>query len=244
MAGRKKGSRPLRFRGVPASMTGVVPDREDPGQEVRVSYLPPDSKEPVEALVSVDSDPRILRVTLPDHVGPGTYDGTLVLGEEERAVELEVEAAPGLRVVPEQLRIQAHPGEMVGADLVLLNTGNVSVRVRKTQAFGVFMAGGVERALHLGYIDRLEGERKRVDVIADNLARAHPGLVKMKIQEGAGEVAAGGLQELAVTFDVPAGVEPGRTYRGNWELANLVYPVTIAVLGDDGDNGADEPDVD
>lgn len=242
MAGRKKGAAPLRFRGIPASMTGVVPDRKDPAQGARVAWVPPGSKKPVEAVVSVDPDPRILRVTLPDDVDPGTYDATLYLGDdEEREVALEVEASPRLRVVPEQLRLEAHPGDMVGADLVLLNTGNVPVRLRKTQAFGVFMEGGVERALHLGYIDRLEGERKRVDVIADNLARAHPGLVKMKIQEGAGEVASGELRELAVTFDVPGGVEAGRTYRGNWELANLVFPVTIRVVGDEGD---EEPDVD
>jgi len=239
--GRTEEARLIRFRGVPASLTGVVPDRTDPGQDVGVSYVSPGSEVPVKALVSADPDPRILRVTLPDDLSPGSYDGTLTLGDEDRPAKLEVEAAPGLRVVPEQLRVQAHPGEMVGADLTLLNTGNVAVRVRKTHAFGIFMAGGLERALHLGYIDPLEGDRKRVDVIADNLARAHPGLVKMKIQEGAGEVPAGGLRELAVTLDIPAGVEPGRTYGGNWELANLVYPVTITVLGDD---GADERDVD
>lgn len=241
MARTKKGARPLRFRGIPASLTGVVPDREDPGGDVRVSLRRPGDKDALEAMVSPDPDPRILRLSLPAEVGPGTYEGTLLMGGKKRAVQVEVEAAPGLRVVPEQLRVEAHPGDMVGADLILINTGNVPVLLRGVQAFGIFMAGGVEQALHRAYVDRLEGDRKRVDVIADNLAEAHPGLVKMKIQEGAGELAAGELREVAVTLDIPAGARPGRTYGGNWELANLVYPVTITVLGEeDGEEPDDE----
>ncbi len=240
MAAKSRTTKPLRFRGVPASLTGVVPDRDDAEQEVRVSYRPSGSKEARDVMVLGDSDPRIVRLTLPDDVEPGTYEGTVMLGDEERDARLEVEAAPGLRVVPEQLRVQAHPGDLVGADLTLINTGNVPVQVRRTQVFGVFMEGGVERALHLGYVDKQKGDRRRVDVIADNLAQAHPGLVKMKISRGYGKVGAGELRELEVTLDIPSSVKAGRTYRGNWELANLVYPVTITVSA----KAEEEPDED
>ncbi|HZD03521.1 MAG TPA: hypothetical protein VE173_01345, partial [Longimicrobiales bacterium] len=159
---------------------------------------------------------------------------------KERPVELEVEAAPGLRVIPEQLRIAARPGETVDVDLVVLNHGNVPVEVRRTQAIGIFMQGGVERALHRAYVEKLEEGQRRVDVLAENLAEAHAGLVRMRLRKGYGTVGPGELRELAVSLEVPAGAGSGRTYGGNWELANLVYPVTITVLEDGGGESPEE----
>ena len=98
------------------------------------------------------------------------------------------------------------------------------------QTTGIFMEGGVERALHRAYVGRLESGQRRVDALAENLARAHGGLVKMRVQEGAGEIAPGEVRQLAVALEVPADLEGGRVYGGNWELANLVYPVTLRVL--------------
>ncbi len=217
----------------------MVPDRRDFESDVHVAYARPGEEEMVEASVSHDADPRILRLSLPADLAPGTYKGVLRYGEEERPVELEVEAAPGLRVIPEQLRVSVHPGDLVGADITVLNSGNVPIPIRAVHAFGVFMEGGVERALRLAYHDGLAEGQRRVDVIADNLAQAHPGLVKVKVQEGACEVAAGGMQSIGILLDIPATVERGRTYRGNWEVANLVYPVTITVVDDpEEDTGA------
>ena len=241
MGARKKVERPLRFRGTPVSLTGVVPDRTDPEVDVEVGYRPVGSKDEVEVAVSYDPDPRIVRLSLPARVAPGTYQGVLRLGDDERPVELEVEAAPALRVVPEQLRFEVHPGDLVGADLTLLNVGNVPVRLRTTQVFGSFMEGGVERALHQAYISSPEKEgRSRVDVLTDNLARAHPDLIRMKIREGSGDVEPGEMRELAVTLEIPADVQRGKMYRGNWEVANLVFPVTYTVL----DDGKEEPEGD
>lgn len=234
MASGTKDAPPLRFRGIPQSLTGVVPDRDDGDLDVGVSFRRPGADEPEEVAVSYDPDPRVLRLSLPSDVGPGTYAGTLRMGTGERAVELEVEAAPGLRVIPEQLRIGARPGQTVDVELVLLNHGNVPVEVRRTQAIGIFMQGGVERALHRAYVEKLEKGQRRVDVLAETLAEAHAGLVKMRLRKGYGSVAPGELRQLAASLDVPAGAAAGRTYGGNWELANLVYPVTITVL-DDGD---------
>ena len=271
MARAAAGPPPIRFRGVPASLTAVVAGGVDPlSDPVLVLKGYPKKGGSTEVPVQVDLDPRILRMSLPADVAPGAYEAVLRVasangappevekpkgsgtarkaeakakasikagdpegeaGETELPARVEVDAAPALRVIPEQLRLRAHPGDLVGTDLTLLNQGNVPVDLRRVQPFGVFLAGGLERALRRAYVDKLSKGERRVDVIADNLAEAHGGLVKMKLQKGSGTLAPGEMRSLEVTLEIPAGLAPGSTYAGNWELAGLVYPVTLTVEG-------------
>lgn len=269
MARASAGPPPIRFRGVPASLTAVVAEGVDPLSEpVLVLKGYPDKGGSTEVPVQVDLDPRILRMSLPADVAPGAYEAVLRVASgagappevekpknqavsraktkdaaqdsdsaatdsagSDRPARVEVDAAPALRVIPEQLRLRAHPGDLVGTDLTLLNQGNVPVDLRRVQPFGVFLAGGLERALRRAYVDKLSKGERRVDVIADNLAEAHGGLVKMKLQKGSGTLAPGEMRSLEVTLEIPAGLAAGSTYAGNWELAGLVYPVTLTVEG-------------
>lgn len=269
MARASAGPPPIRFRGVPASLTAVVAQGLDPlSDPVVVLKGYPTKGDSTEVPVQVDLDPRILRMSLPADVAPGAYEAVLRVASgngappevekpknkaasrgktkdaardsdsaatdsagRDRPARVEVDAAPALRVIPEQLRVRAHPGDLVGTDLTVLNQGNVPVDLRRVQPFGVFLAGGLERALRRAYVDKLSKGERRVDVIADNLAEAHGGLVKMKLQKGSGTLAPGEMRSLEVTLEIPAGLAPGSTYAGNWELAGLVYPVTLTVEG-------------
>lgn len=262
MARAAAGPPPIRFRGVPASLTAVVAEGLDPlSDPVLLLKGYPDKGGSTEVPVQVDLDPRILRMTLPADVAPGAYEAVLRVASgngsppeaenpkgkagakakaaaaeddstgNDRPARVEVDAAPALRVIPEQLRLRAHPGDQVATDLTLLNQGNVPVDLRRVQPFGIFLAGGLERALRRAYVDKLSKGERRVDVIADNLAEAHGGLVKMKLQKGSGTLAPGEMRSLEVTLEIPAGLAAGSTYAGNWELAGLVYPVTVTVEG-------------
>ena len=224
---------PIRFRGVPASLTGVVADRVDASTAMAITMRGYPTKDAsLELSTYTDADPRIIRVAVPSSVAPGIYEGTLTIDGDERAVELEVEPSPQLRVVPEQLRVEARPGDVVRTNLTMLNSGNEPVNVRRVQAFGIFMEGGVERALRRAYVRTLEATERRVDIIADNLAAAHGGLVRMTITEGAGSIEPGAVQPLDVELKIPAELDAGSIYSGNWEMPGLVYPVRITVPGE------------
>lgn len=233
MARATKAPAPIRFRGTPAALAAVVTDAVDPEGTMSVSVALAGAKRaPVEAMVQTDFDPRILRLTLPQQVPPGVYDGTLLIDGKERPIRLEVDPAPLLHVIPEQLRLEAHPGDLVGADLTMLNQGNVPVTLRRVQAIGIFMSGGIERALRRAYVQKLAKSQRRMDVIADSLAEAHGGLLKMRIERGAGQIAPGEVSELQVVLHVPSELARGSTYGGNWELPGMVYPITVQVPGE------------
>ncbi len=229
---RSKKAAPIRFRGAPFALSGVVAEAVDPLIDILVKLKIPKSRGgPIEAMATADVDPRVLRLTLPPDVAPGRYDAVATIEGEEVPAVVEVEPQPGLRVFPESLRIDAHAGDLVGVDVSVLNTGNVPIEMRTRQAFGIFLEGGLERALRQAYVARLEEGVRRIDVLAETLADSHGGLVKLKVTRGSGEIPPGELREVEMNLSVPAGLKPGHTYSGNWELASLVYPVRIAVAG-------------
>ncbi|MQA89737.1 MAG: hypothetical protein GEU90_05815 [Gemmatimonas sp.] len=228
---------PVRFRGVPSALAAVVVALPDPREDMTAAIRIAGPKDPLtEVAVQTDFDPRILRTMLPNDVPPGSYEGSLRFGENERPIVVEIDPAPQLRVVPEQLRVRAHPGDLVGTDLTMLNLGNVPVMLRGVQAIGIFMSGGIERALRRAYVEELAEGQRRMDVIAESLADAHGGLLKMKIEEGAGEIDPGEARELHVVLHVPSDLEPGAHYGGNWELPGLVYPIALEVDGEPRDD--------
>jgi hypothetical protein len=224
----------IRLRGIPVSLSGIIAGGASQSGDVTIaleSYPTKDAA--LEVHVQIDIDPRIIRVMLPAETPPGSYQGTLTNGDAGRQpVVLDVEPAPHLRVVPEQMRlVDVTPGATVHRSLTVLNSGNVPVELRRVQAFGVFMAGGVERALRRGYVRTFARNERRVDIITDHLADAHGGLVRMAITQGAGTIAPGALQPIEVDVKIPSGLASGAVYGGNWELNGLVYPVTITVAG-------------
>jgi hypothetical protein len=224
---------PIRFRGTPAALAAVVADEVDRKAPMVLGVvLRKGDREPVEVMVQTDFDPRILRVSLPAELPPGRYEAVLQANGSRRPARLEVDAAPRLRVIPEQLRLDAHPGDLVGVDLTVLNQGNVPVTIRRVQAVGIFMEGGIERALRSAYVQKLGKGQRRMDAIADSLAAAHGGLLRIKLERGAGEIAPGEIRELNLIVHVPTGLEAGALYGGTWEVPGLVYPVNVQVAGE------------
>lgn len=224
----------IRFRGIPASLAAVVADPVAAADNMILTFKPKGSRAPIEVVVQTDLDPRILRVTLPQELPPGVYEGTLQRDEVKGPVQLEVDAAPLLHVVPEQLRIEAHNGDLVGADVTMLNQGNVPVDLRSLQVVGIFMNGGIERALRRAYVYQLRKNQRRVDILADSLADAHGGLLRIKLEKGEGAIQPGEARELQLVIHVPTGLDPGAMYGGNWELPGLVYPISVHIGGDPG----------
>jgi hypothetical protein len=224
----------VRFRGTPASLSAFATGI-DQEQTLSVSFTVGTSAkkaEVIEATVQTDFDPRILYLELPQHVPPGAYDGKLTVDGRDRPARVEVDPAPLLRVVPEQLRMEAQAGDMVGVDLTILNQGNTTLDLRRVNAVGIFMSGGIERALRRAYVTKLRKDQRRVDVIADSLAEAHGGLLKIRIEKGGGNLGPGEVRELRLVLYVPSELAPASEYSGNWEMPGLVYPIIIQVGGE------------
>jgi hypothetical protein len=225
---------PLHFRGTPGSLSAAVREFEAIPRRLSVRLGLSDAgkgteAEPIVARASRIEGDMVLQMTLPPRTPPGTYEGTLELDGEPRPVVVDVEPELELALIPDQLTLRGAPGDRLQADLTIANAGNVGVEIRRAHGIGVFAEEGLERSLHRVYTDeRPEGVR-RIDYLADLLAEEHGGIVRVGVEEGAGDLAPGETRELKVSFHLPSDLKPGRTYSGTWPLHDLRYYVRLHV---------------
>jgi hypothetical protein len=233
VSARKGGAAALHFRGTPGSLSAAVAEGEIVARRLAVRLGVGGGKRkaspPLTARAARLEGDLVLQMTLPARTPPGRYEGTVDIDGEDRPVVVEVEAEVELEVVPDQLTLHASPGEHVGAELTIANAGNVGVEIRGAYAFGIFAAGGLERALHRAYTGkRAEGER-RIDFLFDQLADEHGGVVRVAVEEGSGALAPGETRDVRVSFHVPSDLHTGRTYTGTLPLHDLRYYVRLIV---------------
>jgi hypothetical protein len=232
---------PLRFRGGPTALAAAlaaplpasaaaapvdVAARAAESPSPRLSLALP--AERASRLVVAD---RVARLDVPRDTPPGSYEGTLEIGGETRSVVVDVEPEPFLRLVPPRLVLTAAAGARVPVELALVNLGNVAVEVRGAYAFGLFDVVGVERAIARTFVgEKTEGGS--ADRLVDALGEEHGGMVRARVEQGAGSVEPGETRALTVTLALPDRLRAGHTYWGTWPLDYLRYYVRVTCAGD------------
>jgi hypothetical protein len=222
----------LVFRGAPLAMCAVQPGEAAAATRGRAARdratMAMDSGEERELRIERETTAggQLFRTHITRSTPPGRYEGRVVVNGVEHPAVFEVEPEVFLRIFPERLVMQADAGERVERDLTLLNLGNVAIDVRGAYAFGLFDVGGVDRAVSrtLGGDVTSTGT---VDRFIGNLAEEHGGMVRVKVEEGAGSIAPGASALLRVTFAIPPRLRAGHTYWGTWPLDYLRYYVRI-----------------
>jgi hypothetical protein len=172
-----------------------------------------------------------LRLDLPRTTPPGTYEGVVRIGDLEQPVTVEVEPAIRLRLFPKALQIAGGPGGKIAAELTLVNEGNIPAEIRTGYEFWLFQENGTDRALGQFFTTNAKAEfgDARLEHLLDAIDQQYGGHARVKVDEGAGEIASGTSRELHVQFVLPAGLQPGRVYDGMWPLHNLHWPLRVSV---------------
>lgn len=227
----------LVFRGTPVSLAAVaLPVPEPRGQErtvaregrmARAAFAAPgEGGRVLQVSASATGDREVLRTFVPRATAPGRYQGTVTVDGVERNAIFEVEPEPFLRIVPDRLQLSAAAGERLTREVTILNLGNVAVEVRGAYAFGLFDVGGVERAV-ARTIGGEGGEGRSADRFVGMLADEHGGMVRVRVEEGAGNVEPGETRNLTVVFHLPDRLRAGHTYWGTWPIEYLRYYVRV-----------------
>jgi hypothetical protein len=229
---------PLRIRGTPRHLSALLPGPGTPSAATVKLSLAGATQEA--AALAVASFPAFvngigeLRLELPRSTPPGIYEGAVRIGDREQLITVEVEAAIRLRLFPKSLQVTGSPGEKIAADLTIVNDGNAPADIRTGYAFWLFREDGVDRALgsflKMGVKPKVSRE-ERLEHLFDAVDQQYGGQVRVKVGDGAGQVAAGSSRELHVQFVLPAGLQPGQVYDGMWPLHNLHWPLRVKVTG-------------
>ena len=129
----------LRFRGTPSRLLTTLEyaERVPPSQSGRVT-LAGRTALPlfVRRLRSAEPLMSVLSFRLPKSTPPGIYQGRVELGEQQMPIEVEVEPRTNLRFLRPALFRRIKRGASITEELVLVNRGNVTVKIPKEDRFG------------------------------------------------------------------------------------------------------------
>lgn len=224
---------PVVFRGPPDRLASLLPGSLVPAE--------PAEAEPAVNLTGADvhgfrvqsraragEDARTATLRLPGTTPPGTYAGSAHIGGREVAIVAHVERRPRLRAHPRRLELEVEAGATSTVELTLLNAGNVPCDVSNASTFCVFDGGGIGHAVWAALSsDPPEGQR-RIDVLLDDLAASHGGLVEARVERGI-RIAPGASDAVQLRLDFSDRLRPGHRYAGAWETDGLRLPVRVSV---------------
>ena len=236
MSARRRGARTaapaVTFRGPPHHLTSLVtlPEGAEQrlaaearleGAEVERFSVRPLTREGI-AMGRV-------RIRLPKSTPPGAYEGSVTIAGTEVPFVAEVEPRRDVDADPSRLTLEVEPGAEATAEVTLLNRGNVPFELPAASQFCVFDGGGIDRAFwHALGADPPEG-RQRIDVLLDDLAELHGGLVEVRARAPKRTIQPGESGEAQVTLRFSDRLQPGRTYAGSWDAEGLHLSLTISV---------------
>jgi hypothetical protein len=166
---------------------------------------------------------------LPKSTPPGKYRGSLEIGGEKLPIMAEVESRPRVERMPRRLTIEVEPGGEVTAAVVLVNTGNVPCEVPAASTFCVFDGSGVEQAFWAALGSDQRKGRERLDVLLDELAGYHGGLVEVRARADKRAIEPGESREVRLTLRFSDRLRAGRTYAGTWTAEGLRLPIRVTV---------------
>ncbi|MFY9570878.1 MAG: hypothetical protein WAV20_05730 [Blastocatellia bacterium] len=224
-------SEPLRFRGGPTRLAAALrlPESDLASKSVEVILKDTVGRIALRPVTRTDPSLSLIRLRLPRTTPPGTYEGTVRVGDKLMPFVAQIEPRPHLRFFPGRLIITAPAGAMVDADLTLVNSGNVPVSIEAKHTFCIFDGTGIDRAFFAALSEeKLEGE-KRINRLLDELANLHGGLVRLRVEEGVGDIAPGESRELHVVLRFSDRLHAGARYAGVWSLSSANYSVRINV---------------
>jgi hypothetical protein len=166
---------------------------------------------------------------LPTTTPPGTYRGVARIGGREHPITVEVEPHVRARSHPNRLAVEAGPGSEAAVELVLVNDGNVAFDVPPRSSFCLFEDDGIHHALWTALTAEPPVGKQRVDLLLDDLAASHGGLVDVRPSTAAGTIAPGEMQAVRLTLLFSERLQPGHEYTGTWEPEGLRVPIRLSV---------------
>jgi hypothetical protein len=233
-AARTVGS-PVTFRGPPHRLTSIValPDGTDAlgepkalleGAEIRGLAVRPLTREGL----------NVGKVTLrlPKSTPPGSYAGSVEIGGRTLPVAVEVEPRPKVEVSPSRLVLEVEPGAEVTVDVTLLNIGNVPFDVPAASTFCVFDGSGVDHAFWVAFVTDPPEGKERIDLLLDDLAESHGGLVEVRARASERTVAPGESRNVQVTLRFSDRIRPGHAYAGSWDADGLHLRIRLSVTAE------------
>jgi hypothetical protein len=118
---------------------------------------------------------------------------------------------------------------VLGVEVALVNTGNVPCEVPAASTFCVFDGSGVDHAFWAALTSDPPKGKQRLDVLLDQLADSHGGLVEVRARAQGRSIPPGEAREVQLTLRFTDRLRPGHAYAGTWEGEGVRLPIRVTV---------------
>jgi hypothetical protein len=223
---------PVTFRGPPNHLTTLVALPEEADRRVAAEARLEGAEVERLAVRPLRSEGLALgrvRIRLPKSTPPGSYPGSVTIAGEEVPFVAEVEPRENVEVVPSHLALEVEPGAEATADVALVNRGNVPFELPAASRFCIFDGGGIDHAFWAALASDPPEGKERIDVLLDDLAESHGGVVEARARAPKRTIAPGEAGEAQVTLRFSDRLQPGRTYAGAWDVGGLHLSIEVTV---------------
>ena len=232
-AGKRPAAERIVFRGPPDRLASLLPVAGAAGAAREAVKEPAANLRGAEVrgltvrtLARSGLDARRATLRLPRSTPPGTYEGSAEIEGQEVPIVAEVEERPRLEADPRRLSVEVAPGGTASVDVTILNTGNVPRDLSGASTFCVFDGQGAEHAFWAALATDPPEGKQRIDVLLDDLAESHGGLVTARVEKGAA-VKPGESRDVRLTLRFSDRLQPGKRYAGSWRVDGLRIPVRV-----------------
>ncbi|HET9640762.1 MAG TPA: hypothetical protein VFP12_16325 [Allosphingosinicella sp.] len=223
---------PLRFRGAPQWLSLSSPALA--GHECGDLILPEALAAHCGANLSLPvrnscAEGAYLRLRLAPTAPVGRHQAELRLSGKSVPVEIDIAARPSLRAFPPSAHFVGSPGEDPSVEIDLANRGNVAIDLPERSAVGIFDDIGLETAFAETYRSESDDPVQLLGSWLRSLRGGYGGLLKLRIDSGAGPLAPGEERSFRLSAHFPEGLKRGHSYHGVWKLGPLHHRITLAV---------------
>ena len=224
---------PIRFRGQPDELEGLVPFHVDPHRQRAHARLEAAGAAPTK--LPVRSEPlgekaSCLRFAMPRSTPPGTYDATIYVDDKPHTVHVEVLPLVDLVIAPAAWHVSADPGNHTTANVALFNDGNVPVTIPKVLPLNLLAPDAWCESLGATYRAPEKGV-DRVGRFADELAQ-RAAAVNVAVDGAPLTIEVGEVKTVVLTFRWNKALRAGGSYTGTLPIGNLRWSVNVEVPGE------------
>jgi len=171
---------------------------------------------------------------------PGRYAGSLQFGDRTIPIEAEVEPSARMECEPARLALDVQPRGLATAELRLINRGNVPFTIPVSSTFGLFDGDGIHHAVWVALTGEPTPEKQRIDLLLDDLAESHGGLVRVRAAKGQDPILPGEARVVQIRLRFSDRLQHPRRYGGVWEVDGLQVPVLVTAVAPERASAAGE----
>lgn len=173
-----------------------------------------------------------IRMSLDRTTPPGEYRQTVILGNNQQEIIIQVAEFQDMDISPRQVVLAGRPRQQLSQTFLVRNQGNVPVILDQTEAIVLEEREMTCKALQTSLRNHGQaGFMAFLDGVVQELANARVDLLRTRIVDKPITILPGESQRVTLEFHLPGNLRSGRRYLGLLPILNKSVNLQLTAIG-------------